>query len=717
MKTRLNYIFALLLTTSFIQAQISQEELDEALISRTTIIARAYQDSVVLRWGVDKPAIWEIACHTGYRIERAEMTDTTIAYDKLIYREIKGSPFISWVEQQYAAYFATHDESQPESEEMYLVSLLTGAFDQETDQPPQAFSAFQDNLNSLREGKNIMDNKFGFSMLLSDRSRNAAIALGVRTTDYDVEKGKTYVYKISLPDYHGVYLGSEDYVKVNTSKDFNPGQYKRNVYFKENDGEIILVWNSSAEFSTFWVERSGSRDGQYLRLTETPLLNSKPAGYEGDERTGYSDKGLINYTRYYYRIFGNTAFADQVLIGEIEAMPRDRTAPLAPFLEMPVNSRPGEVSLKWKMNAMQESDLKGFIVARAENASGPFIRINNELLDPESREYTDTSYLSGRNNFYLIQVYDTAFNFSTSNISLVCMVDSIPPAAPKLLTGAIDSLGIVTLTIAENEENDLMGYRIYRANSPEHEFSVIQESFISVDSINQKVKTVFVDTVTLNSLTPNIYYKIKALDLHYNSSPFSELIVIKRPDTVPPITPVFKKVLVKEDAIELHFAPSESEDVIRQILYRKTSMDAPWDSLVVLGVKKRDFIDSNVVKGTTYYYSIRARDNSNLLSGYAMPVCGKPYDNGERLAVDQIIITRSDHGVVLKWEYLNENEKTFYVIYKKDKKGILKQYDRAEGLIYEDIAADKGIQSYAIKVFTNDGGQSVMSKPADIIIE
>lgn len=697
-------------------SQDIQDELNQYLNTKTVIVARSYKDSIILRWGVENPAVWEIANRDGYKIEKAVLTNNEKDYNKLKFEEIEGSPFKMWNEEKYTSYFQTHDETMPESESVYLVSIMTGVFDQDKGALPKAFSTFQNDLNSLKEGKNNLDMKFGFSMLMANRSATAAIALGVRATDKKITKGKTYVYKMTLIGNSNIYKYKSCYVEVK-AEEFNPDKFKEEIFYSEEDQMILLSWNSSLNFSTYNVDRSLSKTGQYQRLTKTPILKSKPDSYNGIERTGFKNDSLTNYTKYYYRIFGNTAFADSILVGEIEVMPQDRTAPQKPFLILPDNSKQNEVLLKWTMAGTIESDLKGFIVARSNKFDGTFVRINKEELNSNSREFIDKSYDRDADNFYIIQAFDTSYNFSTSNVALATIIDTTPPTRPIILSSKIDSFGVVTFKVQKNKEKDLMGYRIFKANEEEHEFSVIYEGFMDVDSVNQEVQVLFNDTVTLNSLTPYIFYKVRALDYHFNQSDFSDALKIVRPDTIPPTTPVFTNVLVREKEVELAFALSESPDVEIHILYRKTAQEAKWDSIATIDFSKKIYIDTNVKQGTIYYYSLRARDNSNLYSKYANAVYGKPYDNGVRPPIDSLTITKVEKTILLNWQYKNLNNNTFFVIYKKNGKGNLNEYKNVSETKFVDTSIKKGKNVYAIKVFTKDGGQSKLSKEVEIVIE
>lgn len=697
-----------------IYAQDLQDELNQSLNVNTVIVARAYQDSIILRWGVSKPAVWEIANLYGYKIERAVLNEPNADYSKLKFEPIDGSPFIIWNEQNYATYFQTHSEDEPQSESVYFVSIMTDVFDQETESPPKSFSAFQDDLNSLKEGKGTLDMKFGFAMLMANRSADAANALAVRAVDKNVSNGMTYVYKMSLVGNSPIYKVKESYVEVK-AEPYNPSKYKEEIFYIDGDQEVVLSWNSSKDFNSFNIDRALSKDGKYTRITKDPILKSKPIGYDGIERTGFKDDSLINYTKYFYRVTGNSAFADEIVVGEVEVMPKDRTSPQKPYLELPDNTNQSQVALKWTMSEPVDSDLKGFLIARSNKFDGPFIRINQDEIGRNSREFIDTLFDRDGMNYYVIQAYDTSFNFSNSNVALATIIDSTPPIKPVILTGTIDSLGIVTITIKKNNEKDMMGYRIFKANEEEHEFSVLYEGFIDLDSTEQVIQTVFKDTVTLNSLTPYIFYKVTALDFHYNQSEFSNVLKVSRPDTIAPITPVFTDVIVRENEVEIHFAPSESIDVVQQTIYRKTSLSLPWDSLANFSINQNSYIDTNVKQGTTYYYSLRAMDNSNLFSDYARAVFGKPYDNGVRPPIENLKISKENNNIILTWEYKQFNSNTYFVIYKKDSKGNLKEYQKAEKLQFIDTSISKPLNSYAIKVFTNDGGQSKISNTVEYI--
>ncbi len=388
-------------------------------------------------------------------------------------------------------------------------------------------------------------------------------------------------------------------------------------------------------------------------------------------------------------------------------MPRDLTPPEAPILRQPKHTKPKEVLVEWDIYG-NISDLKGFIVSRSGKDTGNFQILHKVLLPNKTRSYIDTGFNTQENNYYTVYAIDTAGNLSSSYPGYVALIDSIPPAKPQILSAIIDSSGIVTLTVKPGKEKDLKGYRLFKANSAEHELSVIEEAFKKDKTDTTAIKIVFTDTVVLNSLTAQIYYRVKALDFNYNQSQFSEIAIVKKPDTIPPVTPVFTNIIVKEMQVELYFAPSESIDVKEQVIYRKTDIAADWNILLRLTPTQKQVIDTNVKSGNTYYYTIRAMDESNLYSDYAHTVYGKPFDNGIRPPVTNVTASLQNKKAVLTWDYPPMNKEVFFVIYKKNAKGELQQYARVTEKVFTDKTTNKE-NVYAIKALTADGGQSPLS--------
>src|SRR5690606_38657836 len=121
---------------------------------------------------------------------------------------------------------------------------------------------------------------------------------------------------------------------------------------------------------------------------------------------------------------------------------------------------------------------------------------------------------------------------------------------PTGLTGKIDTNGIVTLRWAMGREPDLMGYRVFMANAPDHEFTNLSPAPFA--------DTTWTDTITLKTLTKRICYKVVAVDRNFNHSAMSAMLTLTKPDIIPPVAPVFSGYSVTDGTVMLKFVPSSS---------------------------------------------------------------------------------------------------------------------------------------------------------------
>ncbi|MDP3360164.1 MAG: hypothetical protein Q8S41_12545 [Lutibacter sp.] len=685
---------ALFMFFSSINAQESNEEQPTSIIN---MVARYLPEdnAVEMRFFPDKKSILYSGIKFGFVVERAEISEEIKVEADLKY--IKIAEVFPYNEGQWTAAFSKGDD-----ETKHNLNLAKDFFDNIDKQTGGKFN-FDEGIKEMKEQKSKEDFEYLIFVMNAIKDKDVAEAIGLSYTDKTVQKNKNYLYRIKLnkePKSAYKVVG----LPFNIETAVNKKQEERKIYTVTGDKELTFLWEESDMVSGALVERKNNKTGNYEPLNETPVYTLG----ETSNRNGYKDENLTNYQWYEYRFYGYNPFGEKILFGSAKAMPKDLTPPKKPLLIKAKHEKFDEVLVEWNVTDPIDNDLKGFIVARGEINDGNFQILHQNLLSKSTRSFTDKTFSGVKSNYYVVQAIDTSGNISSTTPAFVTITDSIPPAKPKFISGKIDSLGIVTINIEMNKELDLMGYRLYRSNSDEHEFSLIREGFSENDSIIKPVQVIFKDTVTLNSLTPYIYYKIIALDFNFNQSESSEIIKVKRPDKIPPTTPVFKNVIVKQNEIELHFALSESEDVVEQYLYRKLKTDAPWELLSKLDNKLTSFTDKKLKQGTVYFYSLRAKDDSNLFSEYAKPVYGKPFDNGVRPPIKILVIKKDDKDISLSWEYEFLNDNTYFVIYKADKKGNLIQYKNTTKLLFKEPVG-KETNSYAVKVFTKDGGQSKIS--------
>ncbi len=696
---------------------VAQEKMNFSKKFQIGLTARSYGDSVYLRWVLTDPIAWRMFKANGLIIERAKVNSDGSAgrYERLITEPIK-----PWSIEKWEEYFNSRgelDQTQLDNEAVAFI-LAIGEESDEDLTPPQQEEE-KDFLKSITEKKSGQEWGLLLTLLAANNSLTAAEGLGLFYVDRNVVPNETYSYKIYSEVKTELYsYDTTSIVVKNTS--YEPKSFLQKLEAKENEGSIEIIWKQNEQFSTFNVERS--EDGAtFKRLNDAPLLTLKAEPDSVDGLDSFLDTLVINYKPYIYRVYAKTVFADEVLIGEIKAMGRDRTPPEQPFVPQPIHISDREVKITWKMADPPAKDLAGFYVGRDSLINGSFKPIHSGMLPPSTSEFIDKSFSLSGYNFYLVEAVDTAGNSSKSYPVYVVLNDTIPPSPPKWKEAFMDSNGVVTLRLIPNEEYDLMGYRILKANSPEHEFSSIIESF-GEDMIDYRSFTEFRDTVELNTTTKYVYYRATALDLRYNESDFSAIIAVPRPDIVPPVAPVIIDAQASDKDITIQFIPSSSEDVRNHIIFKKQADEERWDTIAVLDAADSIFIDRDVKQNILYDYVMVAVDSSNLISDMSAAIQAKPYYLGILPEIKNFNAVYDDKHKVcnLSWEYENLPD-VYFVVYRSYENEPMRRYKTiklSDIRIFADNDFANGIGKYfyAIKAFNNLNAESVLSEKREILV-
>ncbi len=566
----------------------------------------------------------------------------------------------------------------------------------------------QNGLSDLIKAKKDEDMRFLIMLLFAVKEQAVMNALGLTYTDTNVQAEKTYKYRVKLAIPDEIYQIESPVFVVKATKN-NP-EYRHLFYVNQGEKKLSFIWNEIQGLQAFDIERYDKRKAKFVKLNKAPIY---AASANQKYVYTYEDKHLINYKKYTYRFYAHNFFGERIKLFEMTSFPIDKTPPPAPDLQKPEHIKPNEALLTWKMKN-KPKDLKGFVVARSSKNKGKFDILHQKLLPPSQRKFIDKNFNKNTDNYYVVQAIDTANNISSSAPFMLVVIDTVPPLKPVFEKATIDSLGHILIKIKPGKEQDLMGYRLFKANSPKHEFSAIKEHFADSSSQSVKKLLVFKDTTTLNTLTPYIYYKVKALDFHYNQSEFSEVLKIKRPDTIPPVTPVFTDVKVYSNKVVLQFSFGQNEEQVSRYIYKKSALNNEWKLLSDLKPEQTRYIDDDVQQEVKYFYSLRAKDNSNIYSKYAKAVFAIPFDDKILPEISKFVVKQDNHKVKLSWQYNYSSKKIFFIIYKNDESGNLVQYKRIENTQFTDTFVSKGSYTYAVKAFSSDGSESQMSQTKNI---
>jgi hypothetical protein len=675
------FITALLLAISVLGG--AQSEKQDTIYLTT----QSYGDSIVVRWAPGSTHLWKVAIKAGYKIERKKVGEKGFTV-------VNNVPLKPYTLNEWKQRTDTTNVHVTTAAQVLLGTVMM--------KPQEAVSFSQKLLTSEEER-----NRLAIALYCAEFSVQAANGLAFRWVDRDIETEASYYYRVSL---HSVPQNTNVIPAVAKQKvsDVYKPVAVAGLAGEGKDGEIELRWHKAENdrhFSGYFVERS--EDGQrFLPLNDVPYKTIE------DERTGtahiYSDR-ITGYGKdYYYRVRGITSFADMgTYSATVKVQTRDLNAPAPPSMLKAESLDDRRVKLMWSDDP-GPSDHSGYFVGRGISIHGPFEKINATPLKIDVREYVDEKPIPHRPNFYTVIAVDKSGNENQSIVAMAVLKDFAPPGTPKNLVGDVDTLGVVSLAWELGSEEDLQGYRVYRADHPKAEYIQITKEPVPGNF--------YMDTIPLNTLTRKVYYKVAAFDFNYNPSEFSQVLELNRPDYAPPVKPVIKGYSVLQDTIELNFVPSSSGDVAKHLLFRKEGTEE-WQlvgEVDTAGIYR----DHDVQPATTYSYALEAIDRSGLSSGRTKSIVvnaslpTRPVVRNVNGVFDNV-----SRGFQLSWEY-DQPGKYKFVVYRGEEGSELHTYSsvRGESRTFVDTkfyGNERGYV-YALKVLFADGTESSFSEKVTV---
>ena len=649
-------------------------------------------DSIVVRWAPGNAVSWLLTQKNGFLFKRKVFRKG----QKNVFSLIDSSSIIihPWSLNAWGNYFkSSHDSLSAVAAQMVFAKTLP------FDKTKQGNS-----FNNLSEKYNEQQSRFGFALMLADFDPAVADGLGFRYVDKKVSKDLYYLYTV-------VPVEIRPYTKIDTGRVLVNGSLK---YIPEKfpvikgiagDKNIKLLWNSgigTEHFSGFVIERSD--DGKkFARLNSLPFVAFK-SGKDKDKPVEYRDSVPQDYKNYYYRVIGINAFGDHSdpsPVLTIHAL--DLTPPHYPVISSISAVRDdGTIRLEW-IKKERENDFRGYVVGRSTRLKGPFLPISKDFLPFGITHFTDQHPATGAPNYYIVAAVDTAGNAGRSMPAYMNVEDHTAPAQPRGVAGSIDSSGRVSIRWNWGTEEDLAGYRIFFANAPDHRFTPLSQDLITDSS--------FTDSIVLKTLTKKIFYKVIAYDRSMNPSPASSILVLNKPDKVPPLAAMIKGFKVTDSAVMIAWFPSSSNDVARQVLYRKQDSSTGWTVLSEFRPKDSVFTDRQALSGHHYVYAIETLDSSGLRSGKSFPLRVYVYTRGYRGAIKKFELEKVQGKNIISMHWIApSNDIRYYILYRGEDNRGLRMAGNIPGTHsdFEDKIIPGNYQ-YAIKAIYTNGEESALS--------
>lgn len=654
------------------------------------VIATATKNSVLLRWGVTTPTAWKYANEYGFTIERKTITRAgkilPIPEVKILLSEpLKPKPMMQWesfTEESVNAAVA----AQAIYGDDFEINMEQGGND----------------IVSIINKASVLEQRFGFALFAADQDFEVAKFSGLGYVDTSVVNDEQYLYTVKavIPSEKleikpgGVYIGLIDFQSLPKPLDFAA------VF---NDKSVMLSWNyklQKKQYNNYIVERSEDGGITFKRLDDIPVTNLSERKVNPSDRMFYVDSLPKNNKEYYYRVKGISPFG---IVGPASDTAKGIGAKSLvnnPAISAAkVSKDESTVDIIWEFPEEGLSSLSHFELNRSNKVKGGY-----QLLTPninKLKRSLKVSNLEGINYFTITAVGLNGAK-RVSFPKMVQLKDNLPPAIPTELKGIVDSTGIVQLQWKKNLEPDFLGYRVFRANLEDEEFTQI--------TFEPTPNNGFTDNVKIKTLNSKVYYKIRAYDKRYNPSEFSEVLVLKKPDIIPPTQPVFKSFKTESNKVLLQWITSSSEDAAKTLVYKKEKgKEAMWELVGDIPITEHSFEDTSVSSNTVYLYTLITMDESGLESKPITPLTiSMPKSKTPEIDRLNAIVNRENRTILVNWKY-NQNNVEEYSLYKAAENEKLTLYKVFNGDVNKFVDTKLKVNTtydYGLRALLSDGRKS-----------
>jgi uncharacterized protein len=651
------------------------------------LLAKSKKQGIWLRWAPSNAAVWSLGNRYGYIVERfALKADGEL--ENVSGEKLTATPLKPISEQEFER-LSNQVEEASVVQELIYGEKANATFN--ANDPASILAHNRDN-----------ENQFGIALLMCDLSMRVAEATGLFFADTSAIKGKRYIYRISLAvQPKGITV--EQGIAVIGATEEIPLSGINDLAAEFRDRSVMLQWNTllhRGTYSAYYIEKSS--DGtSFKKISDLPYIHMSES--QNSETAYYVDSLEVNNKTFHYRIIGISPFAETGPSSNV--VKGEGKNDLSGFLVLKEGKADNQkkVTLKWQFPLEAEKQIAGFKIAKSNFPGGPFTDTPGAIIPKNIRQFLDES--SFYNTYYIVRAIDnTGKEVSRSFPFLVQIEDTTPPNVPTGLKGEVNEVGKVTLTWNKNVDPDLMGYRVFKANSDKEEFVEVTQSILNTPSFNDSVNTQVLDK--------RIFYKVIAVDNNFNTSDYSASINLKKPDIIAPVAPVFTVVEVKDGKLSLEWENSVSDDVAKLELTRIEKEDRTsrpiksWNTPVI----GNSYIEQTLTLGKTYRYKLVVYDSA----GNSNEVLSQEifFETGVRPAVSNIqsVVDRDIKKITLTWK--NTAPAISCLIYRKKNDGSMILYKSLDGNVESFTDTSVGISNvytYQVQLVFPKGVKSALS--------
>jgi fibronectin type 3 domain-containing protein len=335
------------------------------------------------------------------------------------------------------------------------------------------------------------------------------------------------------------------------------------------NASVTLSWTAPAGAASYNVYRGTTAGGE----SATPIATGVVAA-------SYTDSGLTNGTKYFYKVAAVNAGGTSALSAEASATPE----PPAPAAPTGLTATPGNtfVTLSWTAPTGAAS----YNVYRATAAGG-------ESATPiatgvVAASYTNSGLTNGTKYFYKVAAVNAS---GTSALSAEASATPEPPA-PAAPTGLTATPGNASVTLSWTAPTGAASYNVYRGTTAGGESATPVATAVAVAS--------YTDSGLTNGT--KYFYKVAAVNAGGTSALSAEASATPEPPA--PAAPTGLTATPGNASVTLSWtAPTGAASYN---IYRGVTAGGESATPIATGVVAASYTDSGLTNGTKYFYKVAA---------------------------------------------------------------------------------------------------------------
>ena len=585
---------------------IDSVEVEEENPYSIHLLARSYEDRIALRWAPSEYVPFRFLRDAGYVVMRNwgnkdGFHNDTVAIVK------------PWPIEQFKQKFQENDSLAGVAVQLMYGQLTT------LDQTEAAPGSMKSIVEVYEQQQDVV----GMAMYVAEMRPDLAEAMGLLYTDRDVRPGIDYIYSVApnLPD-------SVLHITWGTSEVMRVGDDPSDrLHIEMTDSvappyQVMLYW-PRLPYSAYDIERREA-GGEWKQLNAKPyisMLNEFMA--EDAENIFYDSTDKIG--TFEYRIFAYNSFGDRIGPSDVHSVEVPDMVPPQPptikqFLIVYTNDTTAQATIFFSKDSL-EADLVGYVPMYRNDLRDTLAQwrqLTDRIIAPgDTTCIVDVSGLAA--GHVTMAAFDKDGNYSYSVEQLLNIDDFTPPSAPTNLRANVAPDGLLVLRWTAPPEPDVSYYEVYSANDP-------NDVFMNRTTPEQR-DTAYVDSLAQGLNQAFIYYRVKAVDGSGNSSDFSDMLRVVRPNYIPPQVCRIDSVWMTDDAVHMWWLQSNEADLSYHRIFRRLNDEDSWtlmgtyraDSLRMIDNRIR-FTDSPTPNmRTRYVYAVETYNLTGVTSGLSLP--------------------------------------------------------------------------------------------------